>query len=105
MRRNIVHMGAGSLSYEIREIVAVARQISAAGQEITWENIGDPVQKGEKVEPWMREIIHDLVDRNESWAYCDSAGVPATREFLASHVNARPGGVQITSDDIMFFNG
>ncbi|MCC6694853.1 MAG: pyridoxal phosphate-dependent aminotransferase [Candidatus Hydrogenedentes bacterium] len=105
MRRNIVHMGAGSLSYEIREIVAVARQISAAGQEITWENIGDPVQKGEKVEPWMREVIHDLVDRNESWAYCDSAGVPATREFLASHVNARPGGVQITSDDIMFFNG
>ena len=105
MRRNIVHMGAGSLSYEIREIVAVARQIRAMGREIIWENIGDPVQKGEKVEPWMRDIIHDLVDRDESWAYCDSAGVPNTREFLASHVNARSGGVQITAEDIMFFNG
>ena len=105
MRRNIVHMGAGSLSYEIREIVAVARQIRAMGREITWENIGDPVQKGEKVEPWIREIVHDLVEQHDSWAYCDSAGVPETREFLATHVNVRPGGVQVTADDIMFFNG
>ncbi|GMV93276.1 MAG: aminotransferase AlaT [Candidatus Hydrogenedentota bacterium] len=105
MRRNIVHMGAGSLSYEIREIVAVARQIRAMGMEITWENIGDPVQKGEKVAPWIREIVHDLVEQHDSWAYCDSAGVPATREFLASNVNVRKGGVQISSDDIMFFNG
>lgn len=98
-------MGAGSLSYEIREIVAVARQIRAMGMEITWENIGDPVQKGEKVAPWIREIVHDLVEQHDSWAYCDSAGVPATREFLASNVNVRKGGVQISSDDIMFFNG
>ncbi len=105
MRRNIVHMGAGSLSYEIREIVAVAHQIRAMGREITWENIGDPVQKGEEVAPWIREIVRDLIDRNETWAYCDSAGVLEAREFLASHVNVRPGGVQITPNDIMFFNG
>lgn len=105
MRRNIVHMGAGSLSYEIREIVAVARQIRAMGMEITWENIGDPVQKGEKVAPWIREIVHDLVEQHDSWAYCDSAGVPETREFLASNVNIRKGGVQVSADDIMFFNG
>ena len=49
MRRNIVHMGAGSLSYEIREIVAVAHEIRDMGQVITWENIGDPVQKGEEI--------------------------------------------------------
>lgn len=98
-------MGAGSLSYEIREIVAVARQIRAMGMEITWENIGDPVQKGEKVAPWIREIVHDLVEQHDSWAYCDSAGVPETREFLASNVNIRKGGVQVSADDIMFFNG
>jgi aspartate/methionine/tyrosine aminotransferase len=98
-------MGAGSLSYEIREIVAVARQIRAMGMEITWENIGDPVQKGELVEPWIRDIVHELVEQRESWAYCDSAGVPATREFLAANVNVRKGGVQISADDIMFFNG
>ncbi len=105
MRRNIVHMGAGSLSYEIREIVAVAKQIRAMGQEITWENIGDPVQKGEQVAPWIREIVHELVERHDAWGYCDSAGVPETREFLASHVNAREGSVHVTADDILFFNG
>lgn len=105
MRRNIVHMGAGSLSYEIREIVLVARQIREMGQSITWENIGDPVQKGEIVPEWIRDIVRELVDDPRTWAYCDTAGVPETREFLAANVNKRPGGVRITPDDILFFNG
>jgi aspartate/methionine/tyrosine aminotransferase len=104
MRRNIVHQGAGSLTYAIREIVEVARRFERLGMTITWENIGDPVQKGEKIAPWIRQIMHDLVDEDASWAYCDTAGVPATRQFLAEQVNAR-GGVQVTRDDIIFFNG
>ncbi|MCL4217107.1 MAG: pyridoxal phosphate-dependent aminotransferase [Candidatus Hydrogenedentes bacterium] len=105
MRRNIVHVGAASLSYEIREIVAVAREVGKMGREIVWENIGDPVQNRELPPAWIRDIIHDLIELPERWGNCETAGVPATREFLAGHVNARPGGVQITSDDIMFFNG
>lgn len=105
MRRNIVHAGAGSLSYEIREIVVVGREIRALGRPIVWENIGDPIEKGEQVPTWIRDVIHELVDESRSWGYCDTAGVPATREFLASRVNARPGGVKITPDDIIFFNG
>jgi len=105
MRRNIVHVGAGNLSYEIREIVGVAHEIESLGQEITWENIGDPVQKGEQVSEWMREVIHGLVDRPESWGYCHSAGMLEVREFLASRVNVRKGGVQISTEDILFFNG
>ncbi|MFP6597059.1 MAG: aminotransferase class I/II-fold pyridoxal phosphate-dependent enzyme, partial [Candidatus Hydrogenedentota bacterium] len=104
MRRNIVHDGAANLKYEIREIVAVAHKMRDLGMEITWENIGDPVQKGENPPKWIRDIVGDIVAQGESWAYCDTAGVPETREFLAEHVNAR-GGVQITSDDILFFNG
>lgn len=105
MRRNIVHVGAASLSYEIREIVSVGYEIRDLGQDVTWENIGDPVQKGELPPPWAREIIHELMNDRRSWAYCDTAGIRATREFLAEKVNARPGSVQITPDDITFFNG
>ena len=105
MRRNIVHLGAGSLSYEIREIVAVARQIRELGQAITWENIGDPIEKGELVPDWIRESVHELLDDPQSWGYCDTQGVLETRAFLADRVNDRPGGVRITMDDIMFFNG
>jgi alanine-synthesizing transaminase len=104
MRKNIVHDGAANLKYEIREIVGVAHQIRELGQAITWENIGDPVQKGEKPPEWIRDIVRDLVQDAESWAYCDTAGVLSTREFLAANVNRRDG-VRITPDDIFFFNG
>lgn len=105
MRRQIVHAGAGSLKYEIREIVEFAHLAESHGVELTWENIGDPLQKGEQPADWIREIVHQLVDDPQSWAYCHSAGVAETRGFLAEQASARPGGVRITGDDILFFNG
>ncbi len=104
MRRNILHVGARSLKYEIREIVGGANEIQELGREITWENIGDPVQKGEAPPGWIRRIVSELIDEARSWAYCDTQGVAHVREFLASEVNRRDG-VRVTPDDIMFFNG
>ena len=104
MRRNIVHAGAGSLTYAIREIVQVAYRFRDLGTKMTWENIGDPVQKGEKIAPWIRQIMREIVDEDASWGYCDTAGVPATRKFLAEEINKR-GGAQVTPDDVIFFNG
>lgn len=105
MRRSIVHEGAKNLSYEIREIVLVAREVRKLGQAITWENIGDPIEKGEAVAPWIREIIGDLVQDPGSYGYCDTAGVIETREYLADQVNIREDGAQISPDDLLFFNG
>ncbi len=105
MRRDIVHEGAKNLSYEIREIVGVAHEVRDLGQDITWENIGDPIEKGEQIAPWIRDILHELLDVPASYGYCDSAGVPETRAFLAEHVNRRDGGVKIGPGDIIFFNG
>ncbi len=105
MRRSIVHEGAKNLIYEIREIVGVARSIRDMGIPIVWENIGDPIEKGEAIAPWIRDILHELLDVANSYGYCDSAGVIETRNFLAEQVNIREGGSQITSNDIIFFNG
>ena len=104
MRRNILHAGASNLKYEIREIVGAAHEIEALGQEITWENIGDPVQKGEVPPDWIRDIVSGLIDEPDSWAYCDTQGVYEVREFLAEKVNLRDG-VRVIPDDIIFFNG
>ncbi|HET9948824.1 MAG TPA: pyridoxal phosphate-dependent aminotransferase [Longimicrobiales bacterium] len=104
MRRNILHAGAGNLRYEIREIVSAAIELKSLGQPITWENIGDPVQKGEAPPSWIREIVAGLLERSESWAYCETRGVSHVREYLAERVNAR-GGVRVTPEDIIFFNG
>ncbi len=105
MRRNIVHPGASELTYEIRGITELANEIHRlSGRPIFWENIGDPVQKGEVVPDWIKDIVADAVRLNESFAYCPTRGVTATREFLAAQVNGR-GKVQISEDDILFFNG
>jgi alanine-synthesizing transaminase len=105
MRRNIVHPGADSLTYEIRAIVAVGRRMQSMGQTISWENIGDPIAKGELIEPWIKEKTIKVMDDVQSWGYCDSKGNPATRECLAEFVNRRPGSARISGDDILFFNG
>lgn len=104
MRQQLLSEGASELSYEIREIVKKAEQIKNLGKDIYWENIGDPIQKNHKLPDWIKQIIADLALQNESYSYCPSKGILETRKFLAQQTN-QLGGVQITPDDICFFNG
>ncbi len=104
MRTNIVHIGAGELTYEIRAIVEIGHKLEALGVPVQWENIGDPVAKGEPIPGWMKRIVADLALEDASYAYCPTKGLQETREFLAERTNRR-GGVQITAEDVVFFNG
>jgi len=104
MRNDIVHIGAGELTYEIRAIVEIAERLQKLGVDVRMENIGDPVAKGEKIPLWMKEIVADLAMQDCSYAYCPTKGLLETRQFLADRTNAR-GGIQITPNDIIFFNG
>jgi aspartate/methionine/tyrosine aminotransferase len=104
MRRNLVHSGAGQLRYEIREIVQFARELEGFGVRVTWENIGDPVAKGEKLPDWIKGIVSRLASEDPSYAYSDTQGHPDAREFIASKVNER-GGARIGREDVVFFNG
>lgn len=103
MRFDIAKSGTG-LTYEIRNIVGVANKLREYGVDITWKNIGDPVEKGEKIPDWMKDVLIDLLNEDKSYAYSPTKGMNETREFLAGEVNKR-GGVQITGEDIIFFNG
>ncbi len=104
MRNNIVHAGAHELRYEIREIVEVGNKLCEMGLDICWENIGDPVHKGEKIPSWIKDAIKEAVDEDSSFEYCPTKGLDETREFLADLCNKRRG-IQITKEDIVFFNG
>ena len=104
MRQRLLSEGAKELSYEIREIVKKAEQLRKLGLDISWENIGDPIQKNHVLPAWIKDIVSDLVKTNEVYSYCPSKGMLATREFLARQTNSL-GGVQITPEDICFFNG
>ena len=104
MRTDIVHSGAGELTYEISNIVNVGNKLEKVGLKVNWENIGDPVAKGEVIPQWMKEIVAEAVMEDSSYAYSPTKGVLATREFIAAQTNSR-GKVQITAEDIIFFNG
>jgi len=104
MRQLLLRPGAEELTYEIRGIVKKARQVEALGYSITWENIGDPIQKHNHVPDWMKTIIADLLKEDKTYGYADSKGVLETRQFLAE-LNNKQNGAQITAEDILFFNG
>src|SRR4030043_1409244 len=103
MRCDSAKSGSG-LVYEIRNIVNVANRLKQAGVEVIWENIGDPVQKGERIPDWMKGVLIEILQEDCSYAYSPTKGMDETREFLVERVNRR-GGAQITPDDIIFFNG
>ncbi|GHV92847.1 aminotransferase [Spirochaetia bacterium] len=111
MRRDILHPGAGKLKYEIREIVAFARSLEKWDIPIQWENIGDPVKKGESVAPWIKDIVREKAGEDLSYAYSETEGARSARDFLAGLVNRRntviegAAPVHIGADDILFFNG
>jgi len=104
MRQKLLSEGANELSYEIREIVKKAELLKKTGLKISWENIGDPIQKHHKLPQWIKDIVSDLVKQDDVYSYCPSKGMLETRQFLAAQTNAN-GGVQITPEDICFFNG
>ena len=104
MRSNIVHPGADKLRYEIREIVEIAKRVQQAGIPIVWENIGDPVCKGEAPPAWIKKIVADAGKEDFVFAYSPTKGLDETRAYIARERNLE-GGIQITPDDILFFSG
>lgn len=104
MRNPLLPQGLPEINYGIRQIVGKGFEREKLGYPVIWENIGDPVQKGMELPGWMKEIISNQIQNNSTFGYCDSKGLPETREFLASKTNSR-NGVQISSEDITFFNG
>ncbi len=104
MRTDIVHIGAGELNYEIRNIVRVADKLQSLGVRINPENIGDPVTKGEQVPGWLKQIVSELAMEDTTYGYCSTQGILETREFL-SDFNRREDETKIGPEDIIFFNG
>lgn len=104
MRQKLLSEGAKELEYEIRDIVKKAEKVQALGQEIYFENIGDPIQKNAQIPVWIKDIVSKLVQDDKSYGYCHSKGVLETRQFIAERTNAR-GETQVTADDVLFFNG
>ena len=104
MRTDIVYQGADELSYVIREIVEFGNKLERLGQHMIWENIGDPVAKGEKIPAWIKELIGKALTDDKTFAYSPTKGLLETRQFI-SDLRRQDGGRVLDPEDILFFNG
>lgn len=103
MRQNLLRADSTLLSYPIREVVLIGKQLEKLGNyKMIWENIGDPVSAGEAVPEWMKEITQEQISRDESFAYTDSRGFVEAREYVLENFSSNK---VCTIDDILFFNG
>ena len=93
MRNKLVNPGAGELTYEIRNIVNVAEKLQEYGLKINWENIGDPVAKGEAIPHMDERNYKNGLMCDETYGYCHTRGVLETRRFICELTNGI-GGVR-----------
>jgi aspartate/methionine/tyrosine aminotransferase len=103
VRQNLLRADSALLSYPIREVVSIGKQLEKLGEfNMIWENIGDPVAAGEPVPAWMHDIVTEQVATDRSFAYTETRGAIATREYVLEHFSDKK---KCTVDDILFFNG
>ena len=103
MRTNLIKKGDDHLRYEIREIVEIANEMVKLGVDpMIWENIGDPVAKGERLPDWMKGIVQEATKDDRTYAYCPTKGDIEARRFVLEHFS---DASICTEEDIMFFNG
>ena len=103
MRQNLQRADNSLLSYPIREVVLIGKELEKLGNfSMTWENIGDPVSAGEKVPKWMHDVVQEQVASDKSFAYTETQGAITAREYVLENFSDKK---KCTVNDILFFNG
>lgn len=90
------------VEYAIRDIVLVARQVEKQGKNITYLNIGDPVQYGFQPPQNVKDAMIQAIQGNQNY-YAQSEGLPELREAIAQKEKAK--GLSVSADDILVTNG
>lgn len=99
-----IHVSArvNAFSYAIRNIVAEARKVEAAGRKVQYLNIGDPVQFGFRTPAHLIEAVERAM-RDGHNGYVPSAGIEPARVAVANEYTRR--GVAVTPDRVVITQG
>jgi aspartate/methionine/tyrosine aminotransferase len=89
-------------SYAIRNIVAEAKKVEAAGRTVRYLNIGDPIPFGFKTPAHMLEAVEKAM-RDGHNGYGPSPGIMSAREAVADDFTAR--GLATTPDRVLLTSG
>ena len=89
-------------TYAIRNIVAEARKVEAAGTRVRYLNIGDPIAFGFSTPPHLIDAVSKAM-RDGHNGYTASAGIPEAREAVANDYSRR--GMPVTPDHVVLTSG
>ena len=89
-------------SYAIRNIVAEARKVEAAGRQVRYLNIGDPITFGFTVPPHLVDAV-DRAMRSGDNGYTPSPGIASARDAIAEDFQSR--GLYIAADRVLLTSG
>lgn len=88
--------------YAIRNIVAEARKVEAAGRKVRYLNIGDPITFGFRTPPHMVAAVERAM-RDGQNGYAPSAGILPAREAVAAECARR--GMPVHPDRVVITSG
>jgi alanine-synthesizing transaminase len=88
--------------YAIRNIVAEARKVEAAGRKVRYLNIGDPITFGFKTPPHLVEAVERAI-RDGHNGYAPSVGITPAREAVAGECQRR--GMPLDPDRVVITAG
>jgi alanine-synthesizing transaminase len=92
----------GRFSYAIRQVVAEAKKVEAAGRPVRYLNIGDPNAFEFRTPPHLIEAVARAM-RDGHNGYTASAGIASAREAAAADFTAR--GVPVSADRVLITSG
>lgn len=90
------------VEYAIRDIALEARKLEKQGRDITYLNIGDPLQYGFQPPQNVKDALIKAVKEDQNY-YAVSEGLPELREAIARKENNK--GLRVQEDDILVTNG
>jgi alanine-synthesizing transaminase len=92
----------GGFVYAIRNIVTEARKVEAAGLNVRYLNIGDPITFGFQTPPHLIEAVERAM-RDGHNGYAPSVGILPAREAVAAECLRR--GMPVTPDRVLITSG
>ncbi len=90
------------VEYAIRDIALEARKLQKQGREITFLNIGDPLQYGFQPPENVKDAMIKALKEGQNY-YAASEGLPELRQAIAKKENDK--GLAVYEDDILVTNG
>src|SRR5580765_8359898 len=89
-------------TYAIRNIVAEARKVEAAGRKVRYLNIGDPITFGFRTPPHLIEAVERAM-RDGHNGYVPSAGIEPARVAVADEYARR--GMPVGAERVVVTQG